>query len=530
MHFLKAQAHAQAMAKQTQDKKDPKKKAKNFDPNEYGSLSDEDLLAASEAFVAEEQSTFGSVARHELVGIDHHVEVVDMIAERLRNYSLKGVEMDCGAAFWGQPGTGKTLSARYLASTSEAIFVNVSAFPRRESAMTSQDIRRLYRVSRAVVKDSGRPVLLFWDEFDGFAKLAEGASSEQKEAVATLKEEMSGIAGKATGVFLVIAMNSYPGSMDSALFRSGRIGKVLRFDRPNRIGRRELLRYYYNKVSGGRVTDNDEWYDTLSYLLGKSTMPSDIEEHANEVWTNVCLRARDEGIKYPYMRMSDPTGPLLRRYAGDPTNVVRSEGARRHIATRLAAAALVARTQGVPVQLIACFVRGYEKVDMLVESDEAEVETLQGQKDEIAVAFAGALAERMLGFEQSLVSSQSKAGATALAQVFVERYGGNEMRIAMGALSESRVRQDISPHLPQSVYERSTKAIEALLKEQEGVAKKILNAYGKEHIEALASRLLAREYLLQHEIDDFVDPKNRQEQVANVVVDGDDVDLPGQYL
>jgi len=509
----------------------PVKDGAKFDPSSYGSLDDQGLLEASREFVSKELSLFEPVRRSDIIGIDHHLIEVDQIADRLREFAMlskAGADMDCGAVFYGLPGTGKTLCARYLAMSSEAIFVNVAFFPRKNGAWMAHDVSRLFRVGRETVEETGRPVIFFWDEFDGFAKINDQSTSDAREAVSALKTELSGITGKALGVFIIATMNSAPGGeLDPALFRAGRIGRRLRFEKPHRQARRDLMRYYLLRISHGKCAKKEAWFNTLSYLLGANTMPSDIEEIANEIWANVVMRARVEG-KTPYIRMEDPIPALMRRYAGEPTNFVRTEEARQHIALRLAARALVARTQGLSVQLMTCFVRGYEKVDMLVESDETGVPVVINQKDEIALMFAGSTVEDLLGLPASIASSEEKVQATSLAQRYVERYGGNEVTISMSGISAARERQDISPYLSNGLFEYSTRVIEKLITEQEGVARQILEAYGAEHIRSLAETLLAQEYLLQQQIDKFVQVKHRVTQ--QIEISKDEGLLPGFYL
>lgn len=294
-------------------------------------------------------SAFKPTSRDEIVGIDNVLGEIDEIIHWLRHadqYSEHDSRLQPGVVFSGKPGTGKTLVSRWIATASGALFINVRDFVHRGALFTDADIRELFKLARQTHEDTGKPVVLFWDEFESCAVERSDGTPEQQSVVSQLTAELDGIHGKNQGI-LLIGCTNYFTSIDSALTRRGRMGVHIEFHSPDRAGKEKILAFYLGKMN----TTPDIEIDTLSYFFPKHNTAADIEEACVEAWRHAVRRAIDSGGN-PCLAQDDLVQVFIKQLVGPPTTFTLPEDERMPIAIHESGHAIVALTYGVPLRLI----------------------------------------------------------------------------------------------------------------------------------------------------------------------------------
>lgn len=312
------------------------------------------LEARDELFI--HGSEFLPTKRTDIVGIEEVLAEIDDLIHWLRNakeYERYGGRLEPGVIFEGSPGTGKTSCARYIATASNALFVNVRDWPHNAALFTDADIQDLFQKARDVYRDTERPIVLFWDEFETNAKERANATPEQASVVSQLTAELDGIHGKNAGILLIGCTNYYYG-IDGALKRHGRMGLHIEFNPPDRKGKRVLLRHYLGKYK----IDGDVDLDTLSYLFESRATAAEIEEACMEAWRLAVRRTittnHNNGHRTsPSLVQKDLIPIFVKRLVGPPTSfITMSKTDRLRIAIHETGHALAALIWEIPLRII----------------------------------------------------------------------------------------------------------------------------------------------------------------------------------
>jgi len=189
-----------------------------------------------------------TIERSSIIGIGHVMGELDSLLARLHQPELArslGLELPRGILLWGEPGLGKTLVARYLATQlGEGI-------PFFELGSDELSPDRLRGAVRWLAEQYERAVL-YVDEIDQWAlhRDAETHSPATRLVLASALGSFDGLI-PASGPIIVASSNRSPHALDPALVRAGRLGFHIRFDHPDEGERAALLRHFI----GGRPTE-----------------------------------------------------------------------------------------------------------------------------------------------------------------------------------------------------------------------------------------------------------------------------------
>lgn len=147
-----------------------------------------------------------------------------------------------GILLWGEPGTGKTLLAKAVASQAQANFIAVNG-PELLSkwvGAAEEAVRELFSKARQVA-----PCVIFIDEIDTLAPARGkfiGDSGVSDRLVGQLLTELDGLRD-CTQILLVGATNR-PDALDAALLRAGRLDLQIKVDLPDQAGRLAILKVH----------------------------------------------------------------------------------------------------------------------------------------------------------------------------------------------------------------------------------------------------------------------------------------------
>ena len=190
-----------------------------------------------------------NVTFDDVAGVDEAKEELQEIVEYLRDperFSKLGARPPKGVLLVGPPGTGKTLLAKAVAGEAGVPFFSTSAseFVELYVGMGALRVRQLFQEARRVPNGAA---IVFIDEIDAVAKDREGGgkfkssgNDEREQTLNQLLTELDGFNSE-SGVVICIAATNRPDVLDPALLRPGRFDRRVPVERPDRVGREQIL-------------------------------------------------------------------------------------------------------------------------------------------------------------------------------------------------------------------------------------------------------------------------------------------------
>ena len=182
--------------------------------------------------------TFADVA-----GADEAVQELNEIREFLTDpdrFKSIGAKIPKGVLLYGPPGTGKTLLARAVAGEAGVPFYTLSGsdFVEKFVGVGASRVRDLFEEAR-----KNAPAIIFVDEIDAVGRSRGGSAvagnEEREQTLNQLLVEMDGFDVE-TGVIFIAATNR-PDVLDQALLRPGRFDRQVAVERPDLVGRRQII-------------------------------------------------------------------------------------------------------------------------------------------------------------------------------------------------------------------------------------------------------------------------------------------------
>lgn len=215
----------------------------------------------------------------ELVGNDKAKmeirEVIDMLQHK-DHYLESGADVPKGMLFIGPPGVGKTLFARAIANEVGVPFyvVDGGGFSGMIYGLGVFKLKTLFRKLRRHDQ-----AILFIDEIESMGSRRKedtggGAQSDMNITLNTLLTEMDGFHGTR---LMVIGATNNDAMLDPALMRAGRMDRRIYFQPPSPEERRNLFKYYVDKVVHDPAIDLEEMV-----ALTANYSPAEVASVVNE--------------------------------------------------------------------------------------------------------------------------------------------------------------------------------------------------------------------------------------------------------
>lgn len=360
-----------------------------------------------------------NVTFNDVAGVDEAkqelIEVIQFLKTPSKFTELGGT-IPKGILLVGPPGTGKTMLAKAVAGESGVPFFSISGseFVEMFVGMGAARVRDLFEQAK-----NRAPCIIFIDELDalgkarGFGTL--GGHDEREQTLNQLLVEMDGFDTK-VGVILMAATNR-PEILDPALLRPGRFDRHVLVDRPDKVGRREILRVHIKKIKAGPDVDLDLLANMTPGMVG-----ADLANLVNEAALLAVRRNKSE------VGLSEFEEAVERIIAGlEKKNRLINRKERETVAYHEVGHAIVALAlPGTdPVQKISIIPRGISALGytMQVPTEDRFLMTKTELLNKIASLLGGRAAEEIIFGDISTGAHNDLSRATDIAKSMIREYG-----------------------------------------------------------------------------------------------------------
>ena len=362
----------------------------------------------------------GRVTFDDVAGIDEAKQELEEIVEFLKDpqkFQRLGGKIPKGALLVGQPGTGKTLTARAVAGEAEVPFFTISGsdFVEMFVGVGASRVRDMFEQAK-----KNAPCIIFIDEIDAVGRHRGaghgGGNDEREQTLNQLLVEMDGFEAN-EGVILIAATNR-PDVLDPALLRPGRFDRQIVVPLPDIIGREKILKVHMKKVPLSQNVD--------ARVLARGTPGFSGADLANLVNEAALLAARKDRRT---VTMSDFEGAKDKIMMGaERKSMVMSEEEKKLTAYHEAGHAIVSlhEPESDPIHKATIIPRG-RALGLVMRLPEADrISMSRGKlKADLSVAMGGRIAEEMIFGEEAVTTGASSdiSMATDIARKMVTEWG-----------------------------------------------------------------------------------------------------------
>ena len=375
-------------------------------------------IGQSRAKVHVTQDTGVSFA--DVAGVDEAKQELMEVVEFLRHpedYGRLGAHIPKGVLLVGPPGTGKTLLAKAVAGEAGVPFFSMSGseFVEMFVGVGASRVRDLFEQARKLA-----PAIVFIDELDALGRARGvfggwGGHDEKEQTLNQLLAEMDGFDTQA-GVIILAATNR-PEILDPALLRAGRFDRQVLVDRPDRVGRVQILQVHARQVRLAPGLSLDEVAALTPGFSG-----ADLANLVNEAAIFATRRHAEQ------VALADFTSAIERIVAGlEKRNRLLNPAERRTVAHHEIGHALVALSLpgSDAIHKVSIIPRGIGSLGYTLQRplEDRYLMTREELENRICVLLGGRAAEQLMLGTVSTGAADDLVKATQLARDMVMRHG-----------------------------------------------------------------------------------------------------------
>lgn len=440
----------------------------------------------------------------DVAGIDEAKLELEEVVDFLKNserYQKLGARIPKGVLLVGAPGTGKTLLAKAVAGEAGVPFFSISGsdFVEMFVGVGASRVRDLFEQAK-----KHAPCIVFVDEIDAVGRQRGagmgGGHDEREQTLNQLLVEMDGF-DATTGIIIVAATNR-PDILDNALLRPGRFDRQVVIDRPDVLGREQILRVH---AKGKPLSD-----DVDLKILAKRTPGFTGADLSNLLNEGALLAARKNK---EVIEMNDIELSIDKVLAGsEKKSKIISEKDKEITAYHEVGHALVAiLTKNCdPLRKVSIIPRGMALGLTWTMPDDDRVHTSKSQlMARIAMTLGGRCAEEMIYGECYTGASHDLEQVTKIARKIVTSFGMSER---LGPLTFGQTNDHVfmgrdfgtDRDYSEEVASLIDREVKLVVEQQYQYAKKIL-ADNRDLMEAIVKVLLEKETLEDKEVLDLIE-------------------------
>lgn len=375
-------------------------------------------IGQSRAKVHVTQDTGVSFA--DVAGVDEAKQELMEVVEFLRHpedYGRLGAHIPKGVLLIGPPGTGKTLLAKAVAGEAGVPFFSMSGseFVEMFVGVGASRVRDLFEQARKLA-----PAIVFIDELDALGRARGvfggwGGHDEKEQTLNQLLAEMDGFDTQA-GVIILAASNR-PEILDPALLRAGRFDRQVLVDRPDRVGRVQILQVHARQVRLAPGLSLDEVAALTPGFSG-----ADLANLVNEAAIFATRRHAEQ------VALADFTSAIERIVAGlEKRNRLLNPAERRTVAHHEIGHALVALSLpgSDTIHKVSIIPRGIGSLGYTLQRplEDRYLMTREELENRICMLLGGRAAEQLMLGTVSTGAADDLVKATQLARDMVMRHG-----------------------------------------------------------------------------------------------------------
>jgi cell division protease FtsH len=444
------------------------------------------------------KTTFEDVA-----GVDEAKEELKEVIGFLKDpehYGRLGGRVPKGILLVGPPGTGKTLLARAVAGEAGVPFFSISGseFVEMFVGVGAARVRDLFEQARKQA-----PAIIFIDELDALGRARGsypmgGGHDEKEQTLNQLLVELDGFDSK-SGLVLLAATNR-PEILDPALLRAGRFDRQILVDRPDKVGRIQILNVHLKKAKLASDVDPEKLAALTPGFTG-----ADLANLVNEAALIATRRGADS------VNLEDFTAAVERIVAGlEKKNRLLVPHEREVVAYHEMGHTLVALSLpgSDAVHKVSIIPRGIGSLGYTIQrpTEDRFLMTRPELENKMSVLLGGRGAEQLIFGEISTGAADDIQKVTNIARSMVTRYGMVE---GLGNVTyEGENAGFLGGPAPQGWHERSYS--ETTAREIDQAVKSLVDAAYNRTLAILKSRrqilergarlLLERETLVEDDL------------------------------
>src|SRR3954453_20061081 len=384
-----------------------------------------------------------------------------------KNYGRLGAHVPKGILLVGPPGTGKTLLARAVAGEAGVPFFSISGseFVEMFVGVGAARVRDLFTQAREKA-----PCIIFIDELDALGRArgafpGAGGHDEKEQTLNQLLSELDGFDSR-SGMIL-LARTTRLGVLDPALPRPGRFDRQVLVDRPDKVGRLDILRVHARKIRLAPEVDLEQVAALTPGFTG-----ADLANLVNEAALFATRRGADS------VTLADFTAAIERIVAGlEKRNRLLNPHEREVVAYHEMGHTLVALSLpgSDKVHKVSIIPRGIGSLGYTIHrpTEDRFLMTREELENKMAVLLGGRASEYIVFGALSTGAADDLVKVTDIARSIVTRYGMTE---ELGLVAYEKVQRSFLGDMPQMPYAAERSYSEATAREIDATVKNIVDA------------------------------------------------------